>query len=114
METIPKILSELTSYNSSCRAQIFLEYHLIKYTVQRILLAVLIIACAVATMFIMIHAVPGDPANVMLGPRATPEIKEALGQSYISISLLQHNFFTFLEDSCRETLDLIYVQIAPF
>ena len=59
-------------------AQIFLEYHLIKYTVQRILLAVLIIACAVATMFIMIHAVPGDPANVMLGPRATPEIKEAL------------------------------------
>ena len=24
------------------------------------------------------HAVPGDPANVMLGPRATPEIKEAL------------------------------------
>ena len=29
-------------------------------------------------MFIMIHAVPGDPANVMLGPRATPEIKEAL------------------------------------
>jgi peptide/nickel transport system permease protein len=29
-------------------------------------------------MFVMIHAVPGDPANVMLGPRATPEIKEAL------------------------------------
>ena len=51
---------------------------MIKYTVQRILLAVLIIACAVATMFIMIHAVPGDPANVMLGPRATPEIKEAI------------------------------------
>ena len=59
-------------------AWIFLECHLIKYTIQRILLAVLIIACAVATMFIMIHAVPGDPANVMLGPRATPEIKEAL------------------------------------
>ena len=38
----------------------------------------LIVACAVSTMFLMIHAVPGDPANVMLGPRATPEIKEAL------------------------------------
>ena len=26
----------------------------------------------------MIQFVPGDPANVMLGPRATPELKEAL------------------------------------
>ena len=48
------------------------------YTIKRVLLAMLIVACAVSTMFLMIHAVPGDPANVMLGPRATPEIKEAL------------------------------------
>ena len=48
------------------------------YTIKRVVLALLIIACAVSTMFVMIHAVPGDPANVMLGPRATPEIKEAL------------------------------------
>jgi peptide/nickel transport system permease protein len=26
----------------------------------------------------MIHAVPGDPAAIILGPRATPELKEAL------------------------------------
>ncbi len=51
---------------------------MIIYTIKRVLLASLIIACAVSTMFVMIHAVPGDPANVMLGPRATPEIKEAL------------------------------------
>ncbi len=48
------------------------------YTGQRILLAFMIIMLAVATMFMMIHAVPGDPTNVMLGPRATPEMKEAL------------------------------------
>ncbi len=48
------------------------------YTIKRVVLALLIIGCAVSTMFVMIHAVPGDPANVMLGPRATPEIKEAL------------------------------------
>ena len=48
------------------------------YIIKRILLAILIIACAVSTMFLMIHVVPGDPVNVMLGPRATPEIKEAL------------------------------------
>ena len=48
------------------------------YTGQRILLAFMIIMLAVATMFMMIHAVPGDPTNVILGPRATPEMKEAL------------------------------------
>src|SRR3546814_15352151 len=26
----------------------------------------------------MIHRVPGDPATIMLGPRATPELREAL------------------------------------
>ena len=51
---------------------------MIVYTIKRVVLALLSIACAVSTMFVMIHAVPGDPANVMLGPRATPEIKEAL------------------------------------
>jgi peptide/nickel transport system permease protein len=54
------------------------ERFMIGYTIKRVVLALLIIACAVSTMFLMIHAVPGDPANVMLGPRATPEIKEAL------------------------------------
>ena len=78
-------------------AQIFLEYLLIKYTIQRILLAVLIIACAVATMFIMIHAVR-RLANVMLGPRATPEIKEALRAKLHLDQPLTTQLFYFLED----------------
>jgi peptide/nickel transport system permease protein len=51
---------------------------MILYTLNRLLLALLIIVIAVSTMFMMIHLVPGDPVNVILGPRATPEIKEAL------------------------------------
>ena len=51
---------------------------MLTYTLQRIILAIVIIMLAVATMFMMIHAVPGDPTNVILGPRATPEMKEAL------------------------------------
>lgn len=51
---------------------------MIAYTIQRIVLAFVIVAIAVATMFVMIHAVPGDPVNVILGPRATLEMKEAL------------------------------------
>ena len=31
-----------------------------------------------AMLAIIIHSVPGDPASIMLGPRATPELKSAL------------------------------------
>ena len=51
---------------------------MIGYTVQRIGVAILIVLLATTALFVMIQFVPGDPANVMLGPRATPELKEAL------------------------------------
>lgn len=51
---------------------------MLAYTVKRLLLAVLIVIIAVTLMFIMIHAVPGDPVSVMLGPRASPELKAYL------------------------------------
>lgn len=43
------------------------------YLARRLLLAVAIVMLAVTLLFVMIHAVPGDPAAVILGPRATPE-----------------------------------------
>lgn len=48
------------------------------YAVRRLLLSGLILIVAVAMMFIMIRAVPGDPVSVMLGQRATPELKAML------------------------------------
>ncbi len=66
------------------------------YTIKRVVLALLIIGCAVSTMFVMIHAVPGDPANVMLGPRATPEIKEALrARLHLDQPLTTQRFYFF-------------------
>ncbi|AMX98936.1 ABC transporter permease [Mesorhizobium ciceri] len=50
------------------------------YLLKRIVLAVAIIAIAVMLLFLMIRAVPGDPAAVMLGPRATLEMKAQLHQ----------------------------------
>jgi peptide/nickel transport system permease protein len=44
------------------------------YFVKRIFLGILIIGVAMTLMFFMIHLVPGDPARIMLGPRATPEM----------------------------------------
>ncbi len=48
------------------------------YTVKRFALAALILIVAVTAMFLMIRAVPGDPVSIMLGPRATPELKASL------------------------------------
>ena len=44
------------------------------YIVKRLLLGVVIVMLAVAVLFCMIHLVPGDPARILLGPRATPEM----------------------------------------
>ncbi|MBO68816.1 MAG: peptide ABC transporter permease [Acidiferrobacteraceae bacterium] len=50
------------------------------YVLKRIGLALVIIILAVTLLYLMIHAVPGDPATVMLGPRATPELIAQLHQ----------------------------------
>ncbi|ANT54551.1 ABC transporter permease [Mesorhizobium amorphae] len=48
------------------------------YLLKRLVLAITIIVIAVTLLFLMIRAVPGDPAAVLLGPRATPEMKAQL------------------------------------
>ncbi len=48
------------------------------YALKRAGLAILIIVIAVGLLFGMIHAVPGDPSSVILGPRASPEVRAAL------------------------------------
>lgn len=51
---------------------------MIQFTLKRFALAALILVVAVTVMFLMIRAVPGDPVSIMLGPRATPELKARL------------------------------------
>ena len=51
---------------------------MLAYTAKRLALAALIVVVAVTILFIIIRAVPGDPASIMLGPRATPEMKASL------------------------------------
>lgn len=48
------------------------------YLVQRLGLAVLICAVAMTILFSMVYLLPGDPATIALGPRATPAMKEQL------------------------------------
>ncbi|MBZ9538895.1 MULTISPECIES: ABC transporter permease [Modicisalibacter] len=47
---------------------------MITYAFQRLLLSALIVAVAMSLLIVMLHVVPGDPATMILGPRATPEL----------------------------------------
>ncbi len=44
------------------------------YLVKRVFLGIVIVILAVTLLFVMIHLVPGDPARILLGPRATTEM----------------------------------------
>ncbi len=48
------------------------------YSAKRIGLALVIVLLAMTMLFSMIYVVPGDPASIALGPRATPEMKAQL------------------------------------
>ena len=51
---------------------------MLNYAAKRLGLSVAIVSVAMLLLFCMIYLVPGDPASVALGPRATEEMKEAL------------------------------------
>jgi len=50
------------------------------YAIKRIGLALLIIFVVMLAMYAMVFLVPGDPASLALGPRATPQLKAELMQ----------------------------------
>lgn len=51
---------------------------MLAYAIRRLGLSVLILIVVMTAMYGMVCLVPGDPASLALGPRATPELKEAL------------------------------------
>lgn len=51
---------------------------MVTYAIKRIGLAILILITVMLAMYAMVFLVPGDPASVALGPRASPALKAAL------------------------------------
>ena len=51
---------------------------MLTYAIRRVGLALLIIFVVMLAMYAMVFLVPGDPASLALGPRATPELKQEL------------------------------------
>jgi peptide/nickel transport system permease protein len=52
----------------------------IKFLARRLAAAMLTMAGAILLLFIIIQFVPGDLITIMLGPRATPELREAFAE----------------------------------
>ncbi|QYX56315.1 ABC transporter permease [Roseovarius sp. SCSIO 43702] len=46
---------------------------MVVYLIKRLGLAVVVICLVVLVLFSLLHLIPGDPATIALGPRATPE-----------------------------------------
>ena len=51
---------------------------MLSYALQRVGLALVILFVVMLAMYGMVFLVPGDPASVALGPRATPALKALL------------------------------------
>lgn len=51
---------------------------MLNYAVKRVGLAFVILITVMVAMYAMVFLIPGDPASIALGPRASPELKELL------------------------------------
>ena len=66
------------------------------YALNRLALAVAIVLVAMFILFSLIHLVPGDPASIVLGPRATPDLIAAFRERMGLDRPLPVQFVTFL------------------
>lgn len=92
---------------------------MLAYTFKRLLLAVGIVVAIATVLFCAVFLIPGDPATVALGPRATPEMRAALTERLgldqpMPVQLV--NFFANLVQgdlgrdvwSNRDVLDIVF------
>lgn len=77
---------------------------MIAYLVSRLLSALVVVGGVVCMVFLLIHLVPGDPVEVMLGEAAQPADREALRTALGLDQSLPLQLFSYLSDLSR--LDL--------
>ena len=58
---------------------------MLTYFIKRLGLAAVIVSVAMFILFCMIYLIPGDPASVALGPRATEEMRASLSHHSLRI-----------------------------
>ncbi|MCL4067219.1 ABC transporter permease [Pseudomonas sp. GX19020] len=77
---------------------------MLSYAIRRIGLAILILVIVMLAMYAMVFLVPGDPASLALGPRATPELKAELNARMGLDQPLQTQIWNFFSNALRGDL----------
>ncbi len=71
---------------------------------RRLRLAAIIIFLAVSVLYLMIHMVPGDPITVLLGPRATPELRQEITERLSLDQPIYVQFYRFYANAIKGDL----------
>ena len=77
---------------------------MLSYAIKRTGLAILILITVMLAMYAMVFLVPGDPASLALGPRATPELKAQLIQRMGLDQPVQVQVWNFFSNALRGDL----------
>ncbi|MFI0843939.1 ABC transporter permease [Mesorhizobium sp. IMUNJ 23232] len=97
---------------------------MLRYALKRLGLGIVIVSVAMMMLFAMVYVIPGDPASVALGPRATPQMIEALRARMGLDQPIWMQFLKFYTSairgdlgtevlSGRQVLDVVFEQV-PF
>ncbi len=79
-----------------------------RYVIRRIALSIPVAAGVVVLVFLLMHMVPGDPVEVMLGERAAAADREALREALHLDEPLHLQFFYFIRDLFSGRLESIF------
>jgi peptide/nickel transport system permease protein len=77
---------------------------MISFLVRRSFITIITVLGAMIILFLLIQAIPGDPATVILGPRATPEIIEEIRAKMWLDRPIYEQLFKFLFNIFRGDL----------
>jgi ABC-type dipeptide/oligopeptide/nickel transport system permease component len=83
------------------------------YTLRRILEMMTVLLGVSVLVFLMIHMIPGDPARLIAGMEATPEVVEQIRQDLGLDQPLYVQFWRFLKGLTRGDLGLSYRMNTP-
>ena len=77
---------------------------MLRYIVRRLLLLIPILIGVSLLIFFWIRALPGSPAESLLGERATPALVKAYRQKYGLDKPIIQQYFTYLKTTDRKSV----------
>jgi len=84
-----------------------------KYALRRLIQMIPVLIIVSIVIFAIIHLIPGNPAEIMAGPNATPEQLEALNQQYGLDKPLVQQYIIWLGYVLRGDLGVSFINEFP-